>query len=84
MAGRRRKPWRFGDKVCADRDIFPPELILQKLSVPNAELVFFFRHALRAGLTIEQIFQLTKIDPWFLVQIQEIVNFEEKLAAAKT
>ena len=77
------KPWRFGDKVYADRDIFPRELILQKLSVPNAERVFFIRHALRAGLTIDEIFQLTKIDPWFLVQIQEIVNFEEKLAAAR-
>src|SRR5216683_2456217 len=76
------KPWRFGDKVYADRDIFPRELILQKLSVPNAERVFFIRHALRAGLTIDDIFQLTKIDPWFLVQIQEIVNFEEQLAAA--
>ena len=78
------KPWRFGDKVYADRDIFPRELILQKLSVPNAERVFFIRHALRAGLTIDDIFQLTKIDPWFLVQIQEIVDFEEKLATASS
>ena len=77
------KPWRFGDKVYADRDIFPRELILQKLSVPNAERVFFIRHALRAGLTIDEIFQFTKIDPWFLVQIQEIVDFEEKLATAR-
>ena len=41
------------------------------------------RHALRAGLTIEEIFQLTKIDGWFLVQIKEIVDFEEELATEK-
>ena len=35
------------------------------------------RHALRASLTIEEIFNLTKIDRWFLVQIKETVDFEE-------
>ena len=48
------------------------------MSVPNAE-----RHALRASFTIEEIFNLTKIDRWFLVQIKEIVDFEEELATAK-
>ena len=41
------------------------------------------RHALRAGFTIEEIFNLTKIDRWFLEQIKEIneiVDFEEELA----
>jgi hypothetical protein len=41
------------------------------------------RHSLRAGFTIEEIFSLTKIDRWFLVQIKEIVDFEEELAEAK-
>ena len=41
------------------------------------------RHALRAGFTIEEIFNLTKIDRWFLVQVKEIVDFEEELAGAK-
>jgi carbamoyl-phosphate synthase large subunit len=39
--------------------------------------------ALRAGFTIEEIFNLTKIDRWFLVQIKEIVGFEEELATTK-
>ena len=38
---------------------------------------------LRAGFTIEEIFNLTKNDGWFLVQIKEIVDFEEELAGAK-
>ena len=40
------------------------------------------RHALRAGFTLEEIFHLTKIDRWSLVQIKEIVDFEEELATA--
>ena len=74
------KPWRIGNEVYGDRDILPREVITQKLSVPNAERVFFLRHALRAGFTIDEIFDLTKIDRWFLTQIKEIVDFEEELA----
>jgi carbamoyl-phosphate synthase large subunit len=77
------KPWRIGTEVYGDRDILPRDVISRKLSVPNAERIFFIRHALRAGFTIEEIFQLTKIDRWFLVQIKEIVDFEEELAGAK-
>ena len=77
------KPWRIGNEVYGDRDILPREVITPKLSVPNAERVFFIRHALRAGLTIDEIFSLTKIDRWFLTQIKEIVDFEEQLATAR-
>jgi len=77
------KSWRIGTEVYGDRDILPRDVISRKLSVPNAERIFFIRHALRAGFTIEEIFDLTKIDRWFLVQIKEIVDFEEELAGAK-
>jgi len=77
------RPWRFGDVVYGDRDILPRDLITPRLSVPNAERLFFLRHALRAGFTLDELFQLTKIDPWFLTQIKELVDFEETLAAAK-
>src|SRR6266850_1980638 len=76
------KPWRIGTEIYGDRDILPRDVISRKLSVPNAERVFFIRHAMRAGFTIEEIFNLTKIDRWFLVQIKEIVDFEEELATA--
>src|SRR5207249_11734707 len=78
------KPWRIGNDVYGDRDILPREVITRKLSVPNAERVFFIRHALRAGFTIDEIFSLTKIDRWFLVQIQELVALEEELAKSKS
>ena len=41
------------------------------------------RHALRAGFTVEDIFQFTKIDRWFPTQTKEIVDFEEELAGSE-
>jgi carbamoyl-phosphate synthase large subunit len=75
------KPWRVGNDLYGDRDILPRDLIARKLSVPNAERVFFIRHAFRAGFTVDDIFESTKIDRWFLRQLQELVEFEETLAA---
>ncbi len=77
------KPWRIGNEVYGDRDLLPREVITPKLSVPNAERIFFIRHALRAGISVDEIFALTKIDRWFLTQIKEIVDFEEELATAR-
>src|SRR2546426_6840448 len=39
------KPWRIGTEVYGDRDILPRDVISRKLSVPNAERIFFIRHA---------------------------------------
>ena len=75
-------PWRFGDRLYDDRDILPRDLINPRLSVPNAERLFFLRHALRAGFSLDELFQLTRIDRWFLTQIKELVDFEEELVAA--
>src|SRR5437588_2276482 len=58
------KPWRIGTEIYGDRDILPREIITRKLTSPNAERIFFIRHALRAGFTVDEIFSLTKIDRW--------------------
>ena len=76
------KPWRVGTDVFGDRDILPRDLITRRLTVPNAERIFFIRHAFRSGFTLDEIFQHTRIDPWFLTQIQELVTMEEELAAS--
>ena len=55
------------------------KVINAKLGTPNAERIFFIRHAFRAGYTVERIFDLTKIDPWFLHQLREIWEMEEQL-----
>jgi carbamoyl-phosphate synthase large subunit len=62
--------------------IAPRDIIQQKLVTPNAERIFFIRHAFRAGFTAEEIHNLTKIDPWFLAQLKELVDEEENLYKA--
>ncbi|RYD35673.1 MAG: carbamoyl-phosphate synthase large subunit [Verrucomicrobiaceae bacterium] len=56
------------------------EQIILKLTIPNAERIFWLGVALREGFTVEEIYELTKIDPWFLRQIEEIVKAETALA----
>src|SRR5690606_3510968 len=54
-------------------DELPDETtIRQKLGTPNAERIFYIRWAFKAGFSVEQIFDLSKIDPWFLHQLREI------------
>ena len=77
------KPWRIGAEMVSDRAIFPRDLINRKLSVPNCDRVYFLRHAFRAGYSVDDVFQLTKIDRWFLIQIEELVKVEEELAATR-
>jgi carbamoyl-phosphate synthase large subunit len=55
------------------------EQIREKLIVPNTERLFAVRHALKGGMSVEDVFNLSKIDPWFLSQIQEIVQFENEI-----
>ena len=56
------------------------EEIVRKLSIPNAERIFWLGVAFREGYTVEEIFELTKIDPWFLRNIEEIVVAEKSLS----
>jgi carbamoyl-phosphate synthase large subunit len=58
---------------------YDEETLNNKLGTPNAERIFFIRHAFRAGYSLERIFDLTKIDPWFLHQLREIWEMEEEL-----
>lgn len=55
------------------------DFIKKKLQVPNAERPWYLAEAFRAGLTIEDVFDLTKIDRWFLRNIYELVQYEFEL-----
>jgi carbamoyl-phosphate synthase large subunit len=59
----------------------PKEEIVRKLSIPNAERIFWLGVAFREGYSVEEVFELTKIDRWFLRQIEEIVLAEKDLAS---
>src|SRR5881296_1622129 len=52
------------------------------LSVPNPDRIFAIGDAYRAGFTTAEIQSLTRIDPWFLENIREVVEFEQQIVAA--
>src|SRR5574337_323037 len=53
--------------------------IRQKISVPNWERIWYIADGFRAGMSVEEIFSLSKIDPWFLHQIKQIVEAEKSI-----
>jgi len=55
------------------------ETLQHMLRWPNWERLWYIAEAFRAGFSVEQISQLSHIDPWFLDNIQEIVAFEERI-----
>jgi carbamoyl-phosphate synthase large subunit len=77
------KAVRIDGQLIEDDALLFSEAISKKLVTPNSDRIFFLRHAMRAGMTVEQIFDLTKIDRWFLQHMKEIVDFEAELAKVK-
>jgi carbamoyl-phosphate synthase large subunit len=58
-------------------------LINEKLRVPNAERLWHVGDALRLGMSIDEIYGLSKIDPWFLDQLRQIIAAEDEIKAAR-
>lgn len=50
-----------------------------KLREPNPERVFYLKEALNQKYTVEKLYEITAIDPWFLYQLEEMVDFEAHL-----
>ena len=55
------------------------ETLVRKLSVPSQGRLYYLRYAMRSGFSLDRIHELTGIDPWFLDQISQLVEFEEEL-----
>ncbi|WOB44435.1 carbamoyl-phosphate synthase large subunit [Thermoleptolyngbya oregonensis NK1-22] len=55
------------------------EQIRAGLRTPNPERVFTLRHAMLMGMTVEEIYELTAIDPWFLDKLAELLETEKFL-----
>ena len=63
-------------------DLSNPEsmsILKRELTVPGAERIWYVADAFRAGMTVEDIFGMNMIDPWFLVQIEDLIKEEEKV-----
>ena len=48
----------------------------RKLAVPSQGRLYYIRYAMKMGWSVERIHELTHIDPWFLAQMKELVDFE--------
>ena len=62
-----------------DKPALDIEPLKWQLTHPNDQRVFLIRDALKMGVGVEEIYQLTKIDPWFIWKFKRIIDMEEKL-----
>ena len=63
-----------------EKSVFPDDdEITSELTIPGPKRIFYIADAIRKGWSIEKIYSLTKIDNWFLDQIKELIDIEEKL-----
>ena len=60
------------EKIDADLDF-----IKKELRRPNSDRILYIAEAFRRDMSLEDIFEHCKVDPWFLYQIEEIVDFEK-------
>src|ERR1041385_870899 len=66
----------LGDGADKDLDL---ETLRLKLAIPNAERIFYIARAFQKGSSIDEVYELTKIDRWFLRNIAEVVAETECL-----
>ncbi|WP_042148796.1 MULTISPECIES: carbamoyl-phosphate synthase large subunit [unclassified Pseudoalteromonas] len=54
--------------------------IIHELREPGAERIWYIADAMRSGMSIEEIFELTKVDLWYLVQMEDIIKDEATIS----
>jgi carbamoyl-phosphate synthase large subunit len=62
------------------------ETLKQKISIPSPDRLWFVADGFRKGLSVEEVFEFSKIDPWFLIQIKDLIDVEveiEKLSLSE-
>ncbi len=55
--------------------------VMDKISYPNSQRIFHIFQALRDGQSVEELFRLTQITPYFLEQMEQLTDFEKELAS---
>ncbi|MBN1456175.1 MAG: carbamoyl-phosphate synthase large subunit [Methanomicrobia archaeon] len=70
---------RYGVGGAKDFGTLSLEELKERLLFPSSERIFMMYEALRKGMAVEELYQLTKIGRWFIQQMRELVLFEEDL-----
>ncbi|HEY7038957.1 MAG TPA: carbamoyl-phosphate synthase large subunit [Methylomirabilota bacterium] len=68
--------------LALDRPVADLDELRQKIRIPNADRCFAIGEAYRRGLSTRELYELSAIDPWFLENIHQIVEYEPIIAAA--
>ena len=74
---------RYGLGHAKNFDTLSKEELLKRLSTPSSERHFLMYEALRKGVTVQEIFELTKVKTYFIEQMKELVEEEEALLKYK-
>ncbi|MBF0330367.1 MAG: carbamoyl-phosphate synthase large subunit [Candidatus Omnitrophica bacterium] len=53
--------------------------MMHRLREPNASRIFYMKYALQKGLSVEKVSELTRVDIWFIAQMQQLVVFEREM-----
>ena len=79
-----RTGWGVGSELKDDGlEAEDRNALLSALRRPTAHRPFQLKRALKSGLTVDEIFEATKIDPWFLDQLLQIIEWERSYAEAE-
>src|SRR5205809_3334675 len=80
-----RPGWTVGETLADDRlDDDSTETLRAALRQPKPERIFQVKRALAVGVSIDEIYQLTRIDRWFLSQLVELLAAEKSFAAPRS
>ncbi|MBV8501247.1 MAG: carbamoyl-phosphate synthase large subunit [Paucibacter sp.] len=63
------------DEISTDR-----EEIVQEIGEPGPDRILYLADAFRVGMSLQEVFDETAVDPWFLAQIEQLVKIEQSLA----
>jgi carbamoyl-phosphate synthase large subunit len=77
-----RAGWTVAERLIDDRlNDESLDTLRGAMATPTPERIFQLKRAMVAGISLDEIHQITKVDPWFLAQMQELVDAERDYAA---
>ena len=69
------------DPIVDPADPGAADRVLREMRLPGAERLWYLADAFRMGMSLEAVFEATKVDPWFLVQIEDLIRDEARVGA---
>ncbi|MDO4760356.1 MAG: carbamoyl-phosphate synthase large subunit [Corynebacterium sp.] len=76
--------WTVPDEFFAGEKATDVAAVLEDLKRPTEGRLYDAELALRLGATIDEVYEASSIDPWFLAELKNLVDFREELIGAKT